>query len=194
MRTLLFCLLFSIVANANLLGKKAPDFKLTNQVGEEIELKAYKGKLVVLEWLNHGCPFVKKHYNSGNMQKLQKKYTGKDVVWLSIISSAEGKQGHSTREQAAEEKKSKGSAASMVLLDTKGEAGKKYDAKTTPHMFVIDKNGIVAYEGAIDSIASTDTSDIAKADNYIAQALDAMMEGREVKVKKSKPYGCSVKY
>lgn len=196
MRKLLsfFILLFNLNVYAEVsIGDNAVDFNLQNENGEMIQLSDYKGKLIVLEWTNHGCPFVKKHYDSGNMQKLQSKYS-KDVIWLSVISSAQGKQGYSTPEQAQEDKKLKKSKAKYILLDKNGEVGKKYSAKTTPHMFVIGKDFKVKYMGAIDSIASADESDIKEAKNYIDEALTALKNGDKVSNVKTRPYGCSVKY
>ena len=175
-------------------GEPAPEFTLTDSKGTSHKLSDFRGKLVVLEWLNHECPFVKKHYSGGDMQKLQKEYTAKGVVWLSIISSAPGKQGHRTGPQANADTEDKGAAPTAVLLDPAGEVGKKYDAKTTPEMFVIDKEGKVIYAGAIDSIKSTDSKDIAKAENHVRAALDAALAGQPVPTPKTKPYGCSVKY
>jgi len=175
-------------------GEWAPDFNLHDSKGQVRRLSDFRGKLVVLEWLNHDCPFVKKHYGSGNMQKLQAEYTAKGVVWLSIISSAPGKQGHRTGPQAEADTKDKGAGPTAVLLDPAGDVGKKYDAKTTPDMFVIDKEGKILYAGAIDSIPSTDSSDIPKAVNHVRQALDAALAGRPVSTPQTKPYGCSVKY
>jgi peroxiredoxin len=175
-------------------GEVAPDFTLTDSKGTSHKLSDFRGKLVVLEWLNHECPFVKKHYSSGNMQKLQQEYTAKGVVWLSIISSAPGKQGHRTGPQAEADTKDKNAAPTAVLLDPSGEVGKKYDAKTTPEMFVLDKEGKILYAGAIDSIKSTDSADIAKAENHVRQALDAALAGQPVPKPKTTPYGCSVKY
>ncbi len=175
-------------------GEVAPDFTLTDSKGTSHKLSDFRGKLVVLEWLNHECPFVKKHYSGGNMQKLQQEYTAKGVVWLSIISSAPGKQGHRTGPQADADTKDKNAAPTAVLLDPSGEVGKKYDAKTTPEMFVLDKEGKILYAGAIDSIKSTDSADIAKAENHVRQALDAALAGQPVPTPKTKPYGCSVKY
>ena len=175
-------------------GEEAPDFSLTDSKGTSHKLSDFRGKLVVLEWLNHECPFVKKHYSGGNMQKLQQEYTAKGVVWLSIISSAPGKQGHRTGPQADADTKDKKATPTAVLLDPAGEVGKKYDVKTTPEMFVIDKEGKILYAGAIDSIKSTDSSDIAKAENHVRQALDAALAGQPIPTPKTKPYGCSVKY
>jgi peroxiredoxin len=175
-------------------GEAAPEFTLTDSKGTSHKLSDFRGKFVVLEWLNHECPFVKKHYSSGNMQKLQQEYTAKGVVWLSIISSAPGKQGHRTGPQAEADTKDKNAAPTAVLLDPSGEVGKKYDAKTTPEMFVLDKEGKILYAGAIDSIKSTDSADIAKAENHVRAALDAALAGQPVPTPKTKPYGCSVKY
>ncbi|MFM8459906.1 MAG: redoxin domain-containing protein, partial [Chthoniobacterales bacterium] len=157
-------------------------------------LSDFKGKLVVLEWLNHGCPFVVKHYGSGNMQKLQKEYTGKDVVWLSIVSSAPGKQGHMSPEDTNKTKEEKGSAATAVLLDEDGTVGKLYDAKVTPELFVVDREGTLIYAGAIDSVKSTDAADIDGAKNYVKQALDEALEGKPVSEATTTAYGCGIKY
>ncbi len=175
-------------------GEEAPDFTLTDSKGTSHKLSDFRGKLVVLEWLNHECPFVKKHYSGGDMQKLQKEYTAKGVVWLSIISSAPGKQGHRTGPQADADTKDKNANPTAVLLDPAGEVGQKYEAKTTPEMFVLDKEGKILYAGAIDSIKSTDSADIAKAENHVRAALDAALAGQPVPTPKTKPYGCSVKY
>ena len=175
-------------------GQEAPEFTLTDSKGTSHKLSDFRGKLVVLEWLNHECPFVKKHYSGGDMQKLQKEYTAKGVVWLSIISSAPGKQGHRTGPQAEADTADKKAAPTAVLLDPSGEVGKKYDAKTTPEMFVLDKEGKVLYAGAIDSIKSTDSADVAKAENHVRAALDAALAGKPVPTPQTKPYGCSVKY
>jgi peroxiredoxin len=175
-------------------GEAAPEFTLTDSKGTSHQLSDFRGKLVVLEWLNHECPFVKKHYDGGNMQKLQKDYTAKGVVWLSIISSAPGKQGHRTGPQAEADTKDKDAAPTAVLLDPAGEVGQKYGAKTTPEMFVIDPQGKIIYAGAIDSIKSTDSADVAKAENHVRQALDAALAGQPVPTPKTRPYGCSVKY
>ena len=175
-------------------GEAAPEFTLTDSKGTSHKLSDFRGKLVVLEWLNHECPFVKKHYSGGDMQKLQQEYTAKGVVWLSIISSAPGKQGHRTGPQAEADTKDKNAAPTAVLLDPSGEVGKKYDAKTTPEMFVLDKEGKVIYAGAIDSIKSTDSADIAKAENHVRAALDAALAGKPIPTPQTKPYGCSVKF
>jgi hypothetical protein len=175
-------------------GEKAPDFTATDSNGKSHILGSYKGKIVVLEWLNHQCPFVKKHYGSGHMQELQKTYTGKGIIWLSVISSAPGKQGYLTPEEANSVTKEKGAAPTAVLLDPQGVIGKLYGAKTTPHMFIINAEGVLVYNGAIDDTPSTDLADIATAKNYVQSALDKLLAGKPVSEATSQPYGCSVKY
>jgi peroxiredoxin len=175
-------------------GDAAPAFTVKNVKGEEVTLAAQKGKVVVLEWVNYECPYVKKHYGSGNMPKLQEKYTGKDVVWITVNSSAEGTQGYLAPEAFGERAKKEGNKASQVVLDSDGAIGKAYGAKTTPHMFVIDKEGKVAYTGAIDSKNTTDVKDIETADSYISDALDAVLAGKTVEKAKTAPYGCGVKF
>lgn len=185
---------FSFSAFALTSGTPAPDFSLKSATGKDIKLSDFKGKIVVLEWMNHGCPFVRKHYDSGNMQSLQKKYTGQNVLWFSIISSAEGKQGYVNAEGAMKDWKENKSSATDVLLDPTGKVGALYEAKTTPHMFVIDKTGSLVYQGAIDSIADTDKASVASAKNFVAQALDEVITGKKVSQPATKSYGCSVKY
>lgn len=175
-------------------GDDAPAFTLPDTGGEQVSLADHKGKIVVLEWINYGCPFVKKHYASGNMPALQKKYADKGVVWLSINSSAEGKQGYLPGPELAKASKDQGNAAASILLDTAGTVGKAYGATTTPHMFVIDADGKLAYMGAIDDKPTTQQSDIEGATNYVVDAIEALMAGEEVEVTKAKPYGCGVKY
>jgi peroxiredoxin len=175
-------------------GQPAPEFSLTDSNGKSHKLSDFKGKFVVLEWLNHGCPFVVKHYGSGNMQKLQKEYTGKDVVWLSIASSAPGKQGHMSPEETNKTKEEKGSAASAVLLDEDGTVGRLYDAKVTPELYVIDPEGVLIYMGAIDDKKSVDAADVAGAKNYVKQALDEAMAGKAVSEPVTTAYGCGIKY
>ncbi len=190
----LLLLLLSLPALAVDIGKLAPAFSLPSASGKTITSTQFKDKVVVLEWLNHGCPFVRKHYDSNNMQALQKKYKSQDVVWLSIISSAPGKQGHVTAKVAAEEAKKYNSEASEILIDEDGTVGRAFEAKVTPHMYVIGKDGRIFYQGAIDSIASADKDDVAKAENYVAQALDATIKGEKIKIASTKAYGCGVKY
>ena len=175
-------------------GQPAPDFTLTDSNGKEHKLSDFKGKFVVLEWLNHGCPFVVKHYSAGNMQKLQKEFTGKDVVWLSIVSSAPGKQGHMSAEETNAAITEKGAAPTAVLLDESGAVGKLYDAKRTPEMFVVNPEGVLIYAGAIDDKKSPDSADIEGAVNYVKQALDEALAGKPVSIPQTDAYGCSVKY
>ena len=175
-------------------GQAAPNFTLTDSNGQKHSLSEYKGKFVVLEWFNPECPFVKKHYNSGNMQILQKEYTARGVVWLSINSSARGKQGSFTPQGFNKFMTDKAASPSAVLLDTDGKVGHLYGAQTTPHMFIINPQGILIYQGAIDDIPSADIADVTKARNYVRAALDAAMNGKPVAVATTKSYGCSVKY
>jgi hypothetical protein len=190
----LLVLLLSLPALAVDIGKLAPAFSLPAASGKTITSTQFKDKVVVLEWLNHGCPFVRKHYDSNNMQALQKKYLAQGVVWLSIISSAPGKQGHVTAKAAADEAKKYNSEASEILIDEDGTIGRAFEAKVTPHMYVIGKDGRIFYQGAIDSIASADIDDVAKAENYVARALDATIKGEKIKIASTKAYGCGVKY
>jgi peroxiredoxin len=175
-------------------GEKAPNFTLTDVNGKTRSLSDFAGKYVVLEWTNHECPFVVKHYGSGNMQKLQADFTAKNVVWLTINSSAPGKQGHYAPEKWREVLAETKSAATATLLDPDGKVGKLYGAQTTPHMYVIDSEGILIYQGAIDSIKSTDAEDIPLSQNYVRAALDEAFSGNAVTEASTKAYGCSVKY
>ncbi len=193
--TLLTCIAASAAFAEDLkVGSEAPAFTLKDSTGKEHSLADYRGKFVVLEWFNEGCPFVKKHYTSGNMQKLQGEYTGKDVVWLSINSSAPGEQGHMTSESAPKTISDWNIKATQILFDHDGKVGKMYGAKTTPHMFVIDKQGKLVYQGAIDSKPTANTADVNDAENYVKVALDNTMAGKPVSNASTKPYGCSVKY
>ena len=186
---------FSLTAYASVnVGKPAPDFTGVDSQGSKHTLSQYKGKTVVLEWTNHECPYVKKHYNSGNMQKLQKNATNNGIVWLSIISSRPGKQGHVSGEQANQLTQSRNAAPTAVILDETSEIGLLYGAKTTPHMYIIDKTGQLVYMGGIDNIPSKDEEDIAGAKNYVRAALDAMTAGKTIEDSITRPYGCSVKY
>lgn len=184
---------FAVAAHAAKVGETAPNFTLPAHDGKTHSLADFKGKTVVLEWTNADCPFVKKPY-AGNMQSLQKTYTGKDVVWLSVNSSAPGKQGHVDAAGATKIVQEKGAAPTLVLLDAKGEVGKLYEAKTTPHMYVIDKTGKLAYAGGIDSNPSADPADIPGATPYVKNALDDLLAGKPVTTAVTKPYGCSIKY
>ena len=180
---------------AALPGKPAPNFSEKDASGATQSLSDYKGQWLVVEWFNKDCPYDRKHYDSGNMQKLQKKYNGKNVKWLNVISSAKGKQGYLEPAEAMSEAKSHNMTISApMLLDTDGSMGRAYGAKTTPHMFVINPEGVVVYAGAIDSDDSWSPSSIPGATNYVAAALDAGMSGKPIKVASSRAYGCSVKY
>lgn len=175
-------------------GEAAPDFTATDSNGKTHKLSDYKGKFVVLEWTNSGCPFTKKHYASGNMQNLQKQWTSKGVVWLTVLSSAPGKEGYKTPEEENAYVRDKGAAPTAVLMDPSGSLGHLYGAKTTPHMFVIDPKGKLVYNGAIDDKPSTDREDINGARNYVSTALTEAMGGRPVTTASTEAYGCSVKY
>jgi peroxiredoxin len=175
-------------------GQAAPAFTLTGTDGKPHSLSDFAGKYVVLEWINHDCPFVKKHYGSGNMQKLQKKYTERGVVWLSINSSAPGKQGNYPPAKADALTVEKGASPTALLLDPDGTVGRAYGAKTTPHMYVIDPEGKLVYAGGIDDKPSTDQADVAGARNHVDQALTEALAGKPITVATSNPYGCSVKY
>ena len=175
-------------------GQPAPDFSLVDALGKPVSLAKLKGKIVVLEWFNHGCPFVKKHYDGGNMQSLQKTYTGKGVVWLSICSSAAGKQGFATGEEHLKVMADKKASPSHILIDADGKVGHLYGAKTTPHMYVIDKSGKLVYAGAIDDKRSTDSEDVKTSKNYVKVALDQLLKGKMPDVATTDAYGCSIKY
>jgi len=175
-------------------GSPAPVFTGVDTKGQKVNLADYRGKTVILEWTNHDCPFVVKHYSSGNMQMTQKKAVDDGIVWLSVISSAPGEQGNVSGAEADDLTASRKASPSAVLLDPSGEIGRKYAARTTPHMFIIDPKGTLAYHGAIDSIKSTDVTDIPKAQNYVLNALAQMKAGEPVKPQGTRPYGCSVKY
>ena len=175
-------------------GQPAPTFSGTDMHGKKVSLADLKGKYVVLEWHNQGCPFVVKHYESGNMQKLQKELTGQGAVWLTVISSAPGKQGHVSAAEEETYLKAQNASPTNVLFDEDGAIGKLYGAKTTPHMFVIDDKGTLVYAGAIDDKASTDKADVDGATNYVRAAYQETKAGQPVKNPSTAPYGCSVKY
>jgi peroxiredoxin len=175
-------------------GGSAPEFSLPDAQGKTHSLGEYKGKYVVLEWFNPECPFVKKHYGSGNMQKLQQEFTNKGVVWLTIDSNAPGLEGNITADQATKIMDSWKTHQTALLLDPEGKAGRSYGAKNTPHMFVIGPDGKIVYEGAIDSKASPNPNDIPSSTNYVRVALDESLSGKPVSTPNTKPYGCSVKY
>ena len=193
--TLLVIALSAIaVYAAATVGQPAPDFSVVDSNGKMHKLSDYKGKFVVLEWHNQGCPYVKKHYGSGNMQKLQKEWTGKGVVWLTIISSAPGKQGFVSAQEENAYLKSSGASPTAALLDPNGDVGRLYAAKTTPHMIVIDPKGTMVYNGAIDDKPTADPADLNGANNYVTAALNEATAGKPVSVPTTKPYGCTVKY
>jgi peroxiredoxin len=183
-----------VVAAGAVVGQPAPPFTLVDSHGKSHSMSDLEGRLVVLEWWNCECPFVNKHYGGGSMQRLQKEWTGKGVVWLTISSSGPGKQGYVDGPSADSFMKEKGGAPTAVLLDHDGKVGRAYGAKTTPHMFVIDKKGTVAYAGGIDDKPSTEQADLATATNYVQAALEELSAGRPVSTPTSDPYGCSVKY
>jgi peroxiredoxin len=182
------------VNGAPTMGQSAKYFEAQGSDGKSYRLSDYAGKYVVLQWYNKDCPFVRKHYESGNMQSLQAKYTAKSVIWFEIISSAPGEQGYLTATQAEQNRASTGSKATATLLDPEGKIGRLYGAKTTPHMFIISPEGILIYQGAIDNRNSTDGEDIPGAKNYVAAALDEALTGKPITVSSTHPYGCSVKY
>ena len=175
-------------------GEPAPAFTATDSNGKAQKLSDYRGKYVVLEWHNRQCPFVNKHYASGNMQKLQKEWTAKGVVWFTVISSGPGKQGYMTAAQENAFVKQMKASPTAVLLDPSGEVGHIYGAKTSPHMFVINPQGVLIYDGAIDNKPTTDLDDVPVATNYVSLALEESMAGGQVKTPVTRPYGCSVKY
>ncbi len=175
-------------------GSPAPAFTLTDTKGKQHNLADFKGKYVVLEWVNFGCPFVKKHYESGNMQATQNKAVDKGVVWLSVCSSAKFKQGNMSAADWNEEIADRKMASTAVLIDESGEVGRAYGAKTTPHMYIVNPDGVLIYRGAIDDKPNTNKDDIPGARNYVLAALDESMAGKPVSTASTTPYGCSVKY
>lgn len=175
-------------------GKPAPVFTFTDIEGTTAKLSDFRGKYVVIEWFNHGCPFTGKHYKSDKMQDLQRKYTENGVVWISVNSTNDGSENYKDAALSRKEAEANGTSATYIVLDPSGEIGKLYGAKTTPHVFIVNPEGDVIYMGAADSINSTDTGDIAKADNYIDLALSEALAGKPVTTSETKPYGCSVKY
>jgi hypothetical protein len=179
---------------APVLGQPAPAFQAVDAAGKIRSLSEFRGKTVVLEWTNNGCPYVQKHYNSGNMQNLQREATKDGVVWLTLISSAPGMQGHLTGPQARQWKAEAKAASTDVLLDPKGVVGRTYDAKTTPHMYIVDKAGKLVYMGGIDDKPSSDPDTLKGAKNYVVAALADVKAGSPVAQPVTRPYGCSVKY
>lgn len=175
-------------------GTAAPDFTVADADGKAVKLSDYKGKFVVLEWTNPECPFVRKHYNSKNMQDLQKEWGAKDVVWLSVNSTHQSSDEYKTGAQMKAWMAEKGAAQKAVLIDAKSDVGRAYAAKTTPHMFVIDPSGKILYDGAIDDRRTASVSDAKAANNYVRAALTEATAGKPVTVASTTPYGCSVKY
>jgi peroxiredoxin len=176
------------------IGEPAPAFALPDTHGQLHSLEQYRGQWVVLEWLNYGCPYVVKHYRTGNIPDQQAKWAERGVKWFAIVSSAPGKQGHYEPAEMNAESAKFGSRAAAVLMDPDGTVGRAYEAKTTPQMFVIDPQGRVVYMGGIDDIATSRDEDLARATQYVDQALTQAMAGETVAVPVSRPYGCSVKY
>ena len=175
-------------------GKPAPDFSATDSNGKIVKLSDFKGKTVVLEWTNDQCPFVKKHYKSGNMQALQKTAATSGAVWLSVISSAPGKQGHVDGAAANKLSQDRGATPTHVLLDGSGDIGRLYDAKTTPHLYIVSAQGTLVYQGGMDSNPSADPADIATATPFVKLALAETVGGKPVTQATTRPYGCSIKY
>lgn len=188
---------FSFISRVHALPQDAaaPDFKAIDTNGKTHTLSENRGKYVILEWFNEGCPFVQKHYKSENMQSLQKDLTAKgDTLWFTVISSAPGKQGYGTADEHNAKMKEWNASPTAILVDENGEIGKKLGAKTTPHVFIVDPKGIVVYQGAVDDTASTDVDDVKTAKNYIRAAMDELHAGKKVTVGYSEPYGCGIKY
>jgi peroxiredoxin len=183
-----------IAAHAVKLGAPAPEFTSTGSDGKTYKLADFRGKFVVLEWHNQGCPFVKKFYSAGAMQKLQKEWRAKGVAWFTVLSSVAGKQGHLTAAQENAYLKETGATPTAALLDGEAKVATQFEAKTTPHMIVIDPAGKVIYNGAIDDKATADSADIASAKNYVSAALTEAMAGKAVSNPSTRPYGCGVKY
>ncbi len=194
-RTLLLALIAPVLVQASpALDAPAPAFSASTADGKPLSLAELKGKTVVLEWTNHDCPYVRKHYGSGNMQAQQKEATANGVVWLQVLSSAPGQEGFVDGATARKLNADRHAVPSATLLDPKGELGRLYQARTTPHLFIIRPDGTLAYKGGIDSIASADKADIARAEPYVKLALADLAAGRKVAQPSTKPYGCSVKY
>jgi len=199
MRRFLFFLLsfyFEYSLAAVQVNQTAPNFILTDSWGKEINLSSFKDRVVILEWTNHECPFVKKHYSTRNMQGTQEVANEERVVWFSIVSSAPGTQGHVSGKEANVLTVKRGASPSNVLLDPEGDVGRMYGAKTTPHMYIIDQTGILKYQGAIDDAGGRGfaSKDLAKATNFIKKALEEMKTDVPISSNTTKPYGCSIKY
>ncbi len=191
---LLFLTAFQWPADDAEVGAPAPAFTLPDTEGNTYTLEDLQGKFVVLEWLNFGCPYVQRHYSTGNMPALQTEFTEKDVIWLSIVSSAPGKQGHYPPDEMNAQNEKMGGSQTAILLDPEGKVGKMYGAMTTPHMYVINPEGMLIYKGGIDDKPGARAADTKSANNYVRAALKQAMNGEEVSVKTARPYGCSVKY
>lgn len=189
-----FALLAVPALAAPKVGAQAPDFETVDSNGKVEKLSNYRGKTVVLEWSNHLCPYVQKHYGSGNMQKLQLEATAQGIVWLTVLSNATGTQGGVDAAEANKLTADRKAAPSAVLMDPEGTVGKAYDARTTPNMYVIDDKGVLRYMGAIDDKPTSDVGDIAGAKNYVREAIAAVTSGKDVTETVTRPYGCSVKY
>ncbi len=187
-------MMVTLGAAAPMNGQPAPVFSGTGTDGKTYNLADYQGKFVVLQWYNRDCPFIHKHYDGGNMQKLQGTYGKKGVVWFEVLSSAPGREGYLTAAEAQKNRVKSGTKSVATLLDPDGKIGLAYGAKTTPHMFIIDPKGILIYQGAIDDHNSTDAEDIPRSKNYVAAALDEAMAGKPVSTPKTRPYGCGIKY
>lgn len=194
-RSLLAALLSApLVLAAQTVGQPAPAFSAVDATGKPVSLADFKGRTVVLEWVNPGCPFVKKHYGAGNMQSTQKAAATDGVVWLTVSSTNPGSADYKKPAELAAWMQSQNAAATRVVMDDSGSNGKAWAAKTTPHMYIVDKDGKLAYAGAIDSIPSAKADDIPKATNYVTQALGEIKAGKPVSKPSTAPYGCSVKY
>jgi hypothetical protein len=176
------------------LGQAAPTFTAATAEGRSLNLASLRGKTVVLEWTNHECPYVKKHYGSGNIPAVQKEAIAKGLVWLQVISSAPGKQGYVDGATAIKVNAERGSAPTATILDPKGDIARLYGAQTTPHIYIINPQGQLVYKGGIDSIATNKPADIAKADNYVRTAIGELTAGKAITQANTKPYGCSIKY
>ena len=193
--TALFIVLMGVLAaHAATVGQQAPTFSGKDSQGKAQSLEQYRGKYVVLEWTNRDCPYTKKQYDSGNMQALQREWTAKGVVWLTILSSAPGQDGYLTAAQETAQMEKVHAHPTAAILDANGQIGRLYVAKTTPHMFAIDPHGKLIYDGAIDDKPTTDTADVKGAKNYVSAALTEAMAGQTVEIASTRPYGCAVKY
>jgi hypothetical protein len=183
------------LAAAPQIGQPAPDFRVIDTAGETRSLGDFAGQKVILEWTNHDCPFVVKHYEPGNMQAQQRMARDEhDAVWLTVISSKPGSQGHVSPDGADELTRTRNAEPAAVLLDESGDMGRAYDARVTPHMYIIDEEGILRYMGGIDSNPSRNSADIAEATQYVVAALGDLAADREVAEPVTRPYGCTVKY